>query len=396
MALPVIILASGNPHKLREFQEILGDCVELRPLPEGYSLPPETGTTFHENSALKALAVARRFHQYALADDSGLEVEALAGAPGVYSARYCGVEGDDAGNRRRLLANLNEYQEMAERKAHFSCILTLACPWGEIRQYEGRVDGAIIHHERGEGGFGYDPLFVPDGYSETFAELPAAEKNRISHRYRAIEALLAEGWLKRLPPLRVEHAPDCFGEILCPAEDGGGVQVEDSHTLVIEARPGTLWQKNNNAVNLCATAPLQGPSAVEVRVWSNPCCPGEQAGFYLYYDPDNYVKLVRECLEGKTWYVVAREHDGKAEVISKQEAAQASKCGLLRCEYHNDQVTMLLREDDSAAWQVAGQVDLSQFGGTPRFLLAAHGHHQEGRKQARFDELLFVSPAKKQ
>jgi XTP/dITP diphosphohydrolase len=129
----------------------------------------------------------------ALADDSGLEVDALGGDPGVISARYSGPGATDASNRRKLLAELAPLPPTTPRTARFRCVLTLASPAGEILgSWSGAVEGRIIAEERGEGGFGYDALFLPDGHEQTFAELPAAVKNQLSHRARATAAFLAD------------------------------------------------------------------------------------------------------------------------------------------------------------------------------------------------------------
>ncbi len=152
----------------------------------------ETGATFEENAILKAVAASRRVSGLVVSDDSGLEVVALQGAPGVRSARYAGEAATDADNVTRLLAELQRVNAAQdERAACFTCVLALAEGGKIVRTFRGTVPGSIISTRRGECGFGYDPVFVPDGYEQTFAELGDAVKNRLSHRARAIAALRA-------------------------------------------------------------------------------------------------------------------------------------------------------------------------------------------------------------
>lgn len=155
--------------------------------------PEETGETFAENAAIKALAASARFGGMVLADDSGLEVDALGGAPGVRSARYAGEQATDADNRARLLREMERTGARGRaRAARFRCVLALAENGEVLGTFHGAVEGVIIPAERGAGGFGYDSLFVPDGYCQSFAELPAEVKNRESHRARALQALRAQ------------------------------------------------------------------------------------------------------------------------------------------------------------------------------------------------------------
>jgi XTP/dITP diphosphohydrolase len=154
----------------------------------------ETGTTFEENASLKALAASVHFEGWVLADDSGLEIDALGGAPGVRSARFSGEGATDASNRALLLEKL-EGVRGKERAARFRCVAALAREGKLHGHFSGTVEGVIIDREKGSGGFGYDPLFVPEGHCETFAELGPEVKNRLSHRGRALEALKAwPGW----------------------------------------------------------------------------------------------------------------------------------------------------------------------------------------------------------
>ena len=186
-----LLLATRNSHKTREFSEILGRDYVVRDLSAESELAPieETGATFAENAILKAVATSRQFPGVIVADDSGLEVDALDGAPGVYSARYAGAGAMDEQNVARLLAELAKSPAGRPYSARFRCVLALAEGGSLLRTFEGAVEGTIANAPRGSTGFGYDPVFQPLGYSQTFAELPPAEKNRISHRGRAIESL---------------------------------------------------------------------------------------------------------------------------------------------------------------------------------------------------------------
>lgn len=187
-----LLVATNNPGKVREYEELLlGLPLQVTyPRQEGLDLEvEETGETFEANARLKATAYARASGLPTLADDSGLEVDVLHAAPGVYSARYAGPGASDADRYRKLLAALEGVPD-GQRGARFRCVVALALPDGTIRTGEGRVEGHIAHAPRGDNGFGYDPVFVVDGYGGlTMAELPAEEKNRISHRARAVQAL---------------------------------------------------------------------------------------------------------------------------------------------------------------------------------------------------------------
>lgn len=192
-ALPRLIVASGNAHKVTELRAMLAGHYSVLSLADvGLTLDvEETGDTFAENACLKADYICKRTRCAALADDSGLVVDALGGAPGVHSARYCGVHGDDAANNRLLLANLKGHEKPLT--ARFVSAVALAVPLKETKVFEGKVEGTILDAPRGDGGFGYDPLFAyADG--RTFGEMPDADKNAISHRANAVKALLA--WLE--------------------------------------------------------------------------------------------------------------------------------------------------------------------------------------------------------
>ena len=179
-----LIFATTNQGKLREIREMLGASYEVKSLTDlDPSIDiPETGSTLEENSAIKARYVADRFGVKAFADDSGLEVKALDGAPGVHSARYAGPENDSNRNMDLLLARLSD----KDRSARFRTVITYIDGAVE-KQFEGTIDGTITHERIGSGGFGYDPVFIPSGHDRTFAQMTAEEKNTISHRGQAME-----------------------------------------------------------------------------------------------------------------------------------------------------------------------------------------------------------------
>ena len=181
-------LATRNAHKTREFVALLGAEFALTDLSAHLQIAEviETGATFAENARLKAVAVSRELPGLVLADDSGLEIDSLGGAPGVFSARYAGAEASDEANRQKLLVELAKRGPDAARMARFHCALALARDGRVLAICEGSVVGEIVRQARGSGGFGYDPLFQPNEFSETFAELPAATKNSISHRGCAV------------------------------------------------------------------------------------------------------------------------------------------------------------------------------------------------------------------
>ena len=187
-----IVFASHNQGKIKEMRELLEpfgvEVVSAAELNLGDI--EETGTTFEENAKLKAYAVMKQTGLPALADDSGLCVDALDGRPGVYSARYA-PNRDFAKAMDLLLAEMNGVQEK-DRGAHFSCFLVIAYPDETCRVFEGRVDGKIALKKSGTGGFGFDPIFIPDGYDISFGQFSAEEKNKISHRGRALAKFVAE------------------------------------------------------------------------------------------------------------------------------------------------------------------------------------------------------------
>jgi XTP/dITP diphosphohydrolase len=189
--MQTLLIATRNRHKTREIGQMLSsgwDVRDLSTLPHAPKIE-ETGVTFEENATLKALPISRIFTGLVLADDSGLEVEALSGAPGVYSARFAGPNSDDAENRFLLMQKLRNLggQEFAAR---FRCVMVLASQGELLGSFTGTIKGKVILEERGESGFGYDSIFVPQGYTETFGELQAEIKNSLSHRGRALANVL--------------------------------------------------------------------------------------------------------------------------------------------------------------------------------------------------------------
>jgi XTP/dITP diphosphohydrolase len=190
-----VVLASGNAGKLREFSELLGATgFELTRQSEfGIEPPPETGNTFLENALIKARNAARLAGLPAIADDSGIEVDALGGAPGVYSARYAGDDASDEDNLAKLLAALAGVPE-EQRGARYRCVVVFVTDVDDARPLvgEGSWEGRIIDGRRGDGGFGYDPSFLPVGETRTVAEMPAQEKHAQSHRGMAMRTFLAQ------------------------------------------------------------------------------------------------------------------------------------------------------------------------------------------------------------
>jgi XTP/dITP diphosphohydrolase len=187
-----LVLATRNKGKIRELTELLAEYpVKLKNLDHFGPLPPvrEDGRTFEENAYKKAFETASALGLPALADDSGLVVEALQGLPGVHSSRYAGDGATDEKNNRKLLF---EMRGKTNRKAAFVCVLAIAVPTGPALIYEGRAEGLILEEPRGEGGFGYDPLFYYPPLNRTFAELAPEEKNRVSHRGKALQELRRE------------------------------------------------------------------------------------------------------------------------------------------------------------------------------------------------------------
>jgi XTP/dITP diphosphohydrolase len=186
-----LCLATRNAHKTREFVEMLGSDFALEDLSRHPQIGEvvEDGANFAENAQRKALAISRQLPGLVLADDSGLEVDSLGGAPGVFSARYAGPGATDAANRRKLLRAMSGFPPETSRGARFRCVLALARESEVLTIFDGVVEGEITATERGGAGFGYDSIFQPNGRSETFAQLAAAEKNALSHRAKAVAQL---------------------------------------------------------------------------------------------------------------------------------------------------------------------------------------------------------------
>ena len=185
-----LLVATHNSHKTRELVQLLGRGFVVRDLTSERDLPQlvESGTTFEENASLKAIAVSKIFpEETVIADDSGLEVDALGGAPGIFSARYAGAAANDRANVEKLL---HELRVARDRSARFYCVIALAKNGELITTVAGEVAGTITDSPSGENGFGYDPVFVPNGFKETFAALTSETKNKISHRAKAAAALM--------------------------------------------------------------------------------------------------------------------------------------------------------------------------------------------------------------
>lgn len=185
-----VVLATHNPHKAREFQQLLGAAVPgLEIVTYDGPEPVEDGTSFEENALIKARAAAEHTGLPALADDSGICVDVMGGAPGIFSARWAGAHGDALANLRLLLDQLADIPD-TDRGAHFTATLALVAPGGEQTVVQGVWPGRIAREARGENGHGYDPVFVPDGGEATAAELTAEQKNADSHRARALAAIV--------------------------------------------------------------------------------------------------------------------------------------------------------------------------------------------------------------
>ncbi len=186
-----LIIATRNAHKTREFAQLLNAEFELSDLRAHPDCGPveENGKTFAENAIIKALAASKNVDGLVIADDSGLEVHALGGAPGIFSARYSGDRANDEQNVEKLLRDLSALSLAPSRRARFRCVLAIARAGKLIDTVGGTVEGNIAEEPRGVDGFGYDPVFVPAGFDHTFAEMPPELKNQLSHRARAVVAL---------------------------------------------------------------------------------------------------------------------------------------------------------------------------------------------------------------
>jgi XTP/dITP diphosphohydrolase len=189
-----LIVATRNPHKTREIQRILGPAFTVSDLSAHPEIADvhETGKSFQENAMLKALVASRHLPGFIVADDSGLEVDALGGAPGIFSARYGGENATDQQNIDKLLSELARSGARPNQPARFRCVIALARQGELLETFEGIIEGTIIDRVRGSHGFGYDPIFVPRGFEHTFAELSPHVKDTISHRAKAIRAFAAK------------------------------------------------------------------------------------------------------------------------------------------------------------------------------------------------------------
>ena len=192
--LPVLVIATRNAHKTQEIREMIGDRYKVLDVNDFPALPAvdETGTTFLENATLKAVAISGEVTGLVLSDDSGLEVDALGGAPGVWSSSYGGEEGNHLKNNARLMV---EMAGKSDRAARFRCTMVLAKGGQVLADFSGTVEGRILEQPYGAGGFGYDPLFAPEGHDRSFAELGAEVKNALSHRGRALAQVVE--WLEK-------------------------------------------------------------------------------------------------------------------------------------------------------------------------------------------------------
>lgn len=189
-----ILIATRNAHKTEEISHMLGADFQVTDL-NGKDFPSveETGTTFLENATLKAVEISKLTEGMVISDDSGLEVDALGGEPGVYSSRYGGEDGNDRLNNEKLMSKLAKLSPSASRSARFRCVMVIAKDGQRLAHFSGSVEGRIIDAPKGGHGFGYDPLFIPEGYEETFAELDSSVKNTLSHRARALQQVIE--WL---------------------------------------------------------------------------------------------------------------------------------------------------------------------------------------------------------
>lgn len=193
MPFSPLVIASHNAGKVREIAELLVPCnVEvISAAALGLAEPEENGASFEANAAIKSTHAAASGH-WALADDSGLCVEALGGAPGIYSARWAGATKDFAAAAEKIRHEIERVgADPQGAHAYFICVLSLCSPQGEVKAFEGRIDGRLTFPPRGAKGFGYDPIFIPDGFMQTFAEMDAAQKHSMSHRARAFEKFIA-------------------------------------------------------------------------------------------------------------------------------------------------------------------------------------------------------------
>lgn len=195
-----LLVSTRNKHKVREIRAILGPHFRIFDLSALGEVPviEETGESFEENATLKAVPISRLCEWWVVGEDSGLEVDALGGAPGVYSARYSGTGATDRRNNALLLKNLEKHRG-EDRKARFRCVIVLALAGRKLAAFDGAIEGTINNEPKGRGGFGYDPLFIPYGFRKTFGQLAPAIKNRLSHRAVALEKLRTWSEWKQRP-----------------------------------------------------------------------------------------------------------------------------------------------------------------------------------------------------
>ncbi len=198
-ALPLLVVATRNAHKTGEIRAMLAGKWEVKDLSAFPAAPPvdETGVTFTENATLKAVSASKHIPGVILADDSGLEVDVLGGRPGVWSSSFGGEEGNHEKNNAHMMAELAKagVKKGDKPSARFRCVMILAKDGQVLAEFSGAVEGHMLTELTGQGGFGYDPLFVPNGYEQSFAELPMAVKNSMSHRGRALAQVVE--WIKR-------------------------------------------------------------------------------------------------------------------------------------------------------------------------------------------------------
>ena len=189
-----LLVATRNTHKTGEIQAMLGDDFRVLDLTSGdFPEVAETGTTFLENATLKAVEISKFIDGIVLSDDSGLEVDALGGEPGVYSARYAGIDGDNEANNTKLMTEMSKLSSDVEKTARFKCVMVIAENGEHLAYFDGAVEGTIVSELTGDKGFGYDPLFIPNGHEQTFAQLGDEVKNTLSHRAVALSKVVS--WL---------------------------------------------------------------------------------------------------------------------------------------------------------------------------------------------------------
>ena len=384
-----ILAGTSNPHKLQEIRGLLGPLgIDVIAPAEVGGLPdiPETGKTFAANARLKAMAAAGMKNRAAFAEDSGLEVFALGGEPGVYSARYAGPQATDA---ERIAKLLDRLKDQPDRSARFVCVVAVATPRGVVGLAEGEVRGRIAERPAGTGGFGYDPVFVPEGHDRTFGEMPQAEKDKLSHRARALQNAVRQGLFKQviedvLLEDPVTAAPAAPWRWCREHRDGWWIL---DGALQVKALPGTLWKDANNARNVLLRPAPGRPAAAEVTVTNDPEVDGEQAGLVWYGDDDHYVKLVKEHLHGEVWVVMAREVGGIPEVVGKVPVRDATVT--LRFEARAGRLAGRFRVG-GGDWQAVGETTL-QLPGAPEVGLVAHGAaSDDSARRAQFRLFRFV------